>query len=144
MYFRWFGLIQGTVGTVLSYAMLVYFYMPWLWDKSVRILESMGLDASHEIKATIIFFLLDSAKDLVLGLPWSLYSTFHIEEKHGFNKQTLGLFFMDMFKQVEACMQSRHVMHYFAPVACCLACQLNCMQASAYQRHIHRHWQSSG
>jgi hypothetical protein len=25
-----------------------------------------------------------------MGLPWSLYSTFVIEERHGFNKQTLG------------------------------------------------------
>jgi STE24 endopeptidase len=27
-----------------------------------------------------------------------LYSTFEIEKKHGFNKQTLGLFFMDKLK----------------------------------------------
>lgn len=49
---------------------------------------------------TIIFYLLDSAKDLVLGIPFSLYSTFVIEQKHGFNKQTLGLFFMDVIKSV--------------------------------------------
>lgn len=31
----------------------------------------------------------------VIGLPFSLYSTFVVEAKHGFNKQTLGLFFAD-------------------------------------------------
>lgn len=31
----------------------------------------------------------------VIGLPFSLYSTFVVEERHGFNKQTLGLFFAD-------------------------------------------------
>ncbi len=37
---------------------------------------------------------------MVMGVPWSLYSTFVIEERHGFNKQTLGLFFSDMIKSV--------------------------------------------
>lgn len=31
----------------------------------------------------------------LIGLPFSLYSTFVVEAKHGFNKQTLGLFFAD-------------------------------------------------
>jgi STE24 endopeptidase len=31
----------------------------------------------------------------IIGLPWSLYQTFVIEEKFGFNKQTLVLFFKD-------------------------------------------------
>lgn len=34
----------------------------------------------------------------MVALPFSLYSTFVIEERHGFNKQTLGLFFSDMIK----------------------------------------------
>jgi len=32
--------------------------------------------------------------------PFSLYSTFVIEERHGFNKQTLGLFFTDKLKGI--------------------------------------------
>lgn len=31
----------------------------------------------------------------LVGLPFSLYSTFVVEERHGFNKATLGLFFAD-------------------------------------------------
>lgn len=31
----------------------------------------------------------------VVGLPFALYSTFVVEAKHGFNKQTIGLFFAD-------------------------------------------------
>lgn len=31
----------------------------------------------------------------IIGLPFSFYSTFVVEERHGFNKQTLGLFFAD-------------------------------------------------
>ena len=47
-----------------------------------------------------MFNLLDGAKDLVLGLPFGLYGTFVVEQKHGFNKQTLGLFLMDQLKSV--------------------------------------------
>ena len=48
----------------------------------------------------MIYNLLDGAKDLVLGLPFSLYGTFVVEQKHGFNKQTLGLFCIDTVKSV--------------------------------------------
>lgn len=41
------------------------------------------------------FLLLSVHTQTVIGLPFSLYSTFVVEAKHGFNKQTLGLFFAD-------------------------------------------------
>lgn len=34
----------------------------------------------------------------VIGIPFSLYSTFKIEEKYGFNKMTMKLFFVDWIK----------------------------------------------
>jgi STE24 endopeptidase len=34
----------------------------------------------------------------VSNLPFGLYSTFVIEERHGFNKQTLALYLADMIK----------------------------------------------
>jgi STE24 endopeptidase len=34
----------------------------------------------------------------VPSLPLSLYQTFVLEEKHGFNKTTVGLFFADLVK----------------------------------------------
>lgn len=37
---------------------------------------------------------------LVMGLPWSIYSTFVIEQRHGFNKQTPGIFVFDILKSV--------------------------------------------
>ncbi|KAI4804009.1 hypothetical protein KUCAC02_025654 [Chaenocephalus aceratus] len=33
------------------------------------------------------------------GLPWSVYNTFVIEEKHGFNQQTFGFFLKDAVKK---------------------------------------------
>ena len=37
---------------------------------------------------------------LVISLPFSLYSTFVIEEKFGFNKTSPGLFFKDLIKSI--------------------------------------------
>lgn len=36
----------------------------------------------------------------IVNIPFSLYSTFVVEQRHGFNKQTIGLFFTDMLKQL--------------------------------------------
>lgn len=43
-----------------------------------------------------LHFLLDT----LISLPFDLYFTFVIEEKYGFNKQTLKLFFTDMIKTI--------------------------------------------
>lgn len=45
--------------------------------------------------AVILSFMLIGT---LIDLPLSLYSTFGLEEKFGFNKMTIGLFFKDMFK----------------------------------------------
>ena len=36
----------------------------------------------------------------IWSAPWKLYSTFYIEERHGFNKCTLQLFLKDQLKQL--------------------------------------------
>lgn len=41
---------------------------------------------------TIAFVMLMSAVELVIGLPWAWYSTFVVEQRHGFNNQSLALF----------------------------------------------------
>jgi hypothetical protein len=65
---------------------------PWLWYSLPKWLPQHLADmmAESEIVHTIVFMLATSLIGLVMGLPWSLYSTFVIEARHGFNKQTLG------------------------------------------------------
>lgn len=78
---RWFGLASGIWGEFLGVLALVYFYMPWLWKVSMQAVKGVGLDPKNEIYVTIAYFLIDGFKDTILGLPWSLYSTFVIEER---------------------------------------------------------------
>jgi STE24 endopeptidase len=66
--------------------------VPWLWYSLPSWLpEPLGaLVEESEVVHTVAFMLASSVINLVLSLPWSLYSTFVIEERHGFNKQTLS------------------------------------------------------
>jgi STE24 endopeptidase len=71
----------------------------FFWNISKTLLESMNLTGS-EVQVSCVFVLVYMLFDIVCKLPFSLYSTFVIEEKHGFNKQTLGLFFSDLVKSI--------------------------------------------
>lgn len=53
----------------------------------------------NEIVSTMVFFFLQSSLHTIIDLPFSLYSNFVIEERHGFNKYTLGFFFWDHIKK---------------------------------------------
>jgi len=51
------------------------------------------------ITTGVVFLLAFAMISSLLELPFSLYSTFSLEQRFGFNKMTLGLFFSDMLKQ---------------------------------------------
>lgn len=51
-----------------------------------------------DIGAGLAFFAILGLLSVLLDLPFSLYSTFRIEEKHGFNRQTVRGFFLDLLK----------------------------------------------
>jgi len=72
-------------------AMLFFDMFAWL-DRQIHIYTM------DPILVTLIFFaVLGLANDL-LGLPFSAYSTFVIEEKYGFNKTTVTTFIVDRLK----------------------------------------------
>jgi len=62
-------------------------------------LAHYGYDSQYEIVQSLLFLVFGSVFSTITSLPWSLYSTFVIEEKHGFNKQTVGFFFKDLVKK---------------------------------------------
>ena len=96
--------MSGAVNQLIELLLLRCYYLPWLWGRADAISHFLAGHISwywhSEIAVTVLFFLLDGAKDVVLGTPFSLYRTFVLEQKHGFNKQTLRLFFLDTAKSV--------------------------------------------
>jgi STE24 endopeptidase len=67
-------------------------------------LESLATNlSSYDTSSAIngaVFFLLLIILSSFLQLPISYYSTFYVEEKHGFNKQSKKLFFIDQIKSL--------------------------------------------
>jgi STE24 endopeptidase len=93
-----FALFSGLYKQVLDSVMLQYGFYAWSWSFGGRLLTKFGYGPEHEILQSIIFvftlFLLSS----IPTLPLQAYSTFVLEEKHGFNKTTPMLFITDIIK----------------------------------------------
>jgi len=66
------------------------FVNPFVWT-SLSYLD-------NEYYQSIALILITSWIEIPVSIIFSLYSTFVIEERHGFNKMTLGLFFTDLLK----------------------------------------------
>jgi len=85
----------------LSIVMTLFGYLPFVWDLAKLCAERIGLysvnnsDLYNEMVATWVFLMIFVLVDTVVNLPFSLYSTFVIEQKHGFNKSTLALYIQD-------------------------------------------------
>ncbi|KAL8554245.1 hypothetical protein ACS0TY_002447 [Phlomoides rotata] len=87
--------------TIIMDSAIIYFgILPWFWKRAGEFLVYYGFNAENEILHTLSFLAGVMFWSQLTDLPFSLYSTFVIEERHGFNKQTLGSFFKDMIKGI--------------------------------------------
>ncbi|RWR80900.1 CAAX prenyl protease 1 [Cinnamomum micranthum f. kanehirae] len=87
--------------TILMDSMILFFgVLPWFWKRSGDFVLYMGFNAENEILHTLSFLGGVMIWSQITDLPFSLYSTFVIEARHGFNKQTIWLFFRDMLKGI--------------------------------------------
>lgn len=75
--------------------------LPYMWDLA----DSYGASwfggetfLEREIKTSLIFYGIWEIADTILSLPISIYSTFVIEARHGFNKTTPSLYVVDLVK----------------------------------------------
>lgn len=86
-----FGFITETFSFILAFVVLKMGLLGQLND-------ALSISYSNPIVLALVFFgILFIASD-VLNIPFSLYSTFVIEEKFGFNKTTLKTFVIDKLK----------------------------------------------
>lgn len=80
----------------LAFAALLLFY--WF---PMRGAEKLYLAIPNiGVHKEVFFILLFGLIQLILSLPWSIYSTFFLEEKFGFNKTTPKIFIVDKFKGI--------------------------------------------
>lgn len=88
------------VSILMDSAILLFGILPWFWKKSGEFLFLAGLNAENELLHTLSFLAGVMIWSQITDLPFSLYSTFVIEARHGFNKQTVWLFFWDIIKGI--------------------------------------------
>ncbi|KAK1273296.1 hypothetical protein QJS04_geneDACA013177 [Acorus gramineus] len=95
-----FHFVHGAVTILMDTAILFYGVLPWFWKTSGFVLGYLGLNPENEILHTLSFLGGSMIWSQITDLPFSLYSTFVIEARHGFNKQTVWTFFKDIFKSM--------------------------------------------
>jgi STE24 endopeptidase len=88
---RVFGFVKDWV--MFAWGVFSLFVItPALWHYSV------GIFPDNEYKCTLCWLFLQQWVDKPLSIPFSLYSNFVVEEKHGFNKMTMSLYLTDFAK----------------------------------------------
>lgn len=90
-----FGLVYGWAEVVVGLAFLGLGGLGLVEHGARRVADATGLGS---IAAGLAFFAILGTLTALFELPFDLYATFRIEEKHGFNRQTLGGFFLDRVK----------------------------------------------
>lgn len=87
----------GLAGTLLSSALLLFWTFAGGLETLDQLWRTTGWDTLYTGTALFLTFMLIG---LLIDLPLSLYTTFVLEEKYGFNKMTLKIFFTDMIKNI--------------------------------------------
>lgn len=96
-----FGLVTNAWQLLLHTAGVLMGLAPFLFDAAEAVLASAGRDAASLPRVrVVVFILLSTVLQMVVGIPFDLYKTFVIEERHGFNKSTLGVFAVDKLKEL--------------------------------------------
>jgi STE24 endopeptidase len=94
-----FEIASGLWAQIQNVVFIQYDVLPKLWAWTGELLLKWApARFTGEISQSIVFFLSFLLIQQVLNLPTRVYSTFVLEEKFGFNKQTPGLFISDFIK----------------------------------------------
>lgn len=94
-----FSIVDGLYSQLQNIAFIHFDVLPKLWSWSGDLLLRFAPERfTGEISHSIVFVLTFMVVGQVLRLPSSIYHTFVLEEKFGFNKQTPQLFVTDLLK----------------------------------------------
>jgi STE24 endopeptidase len=86
-----YAIVSLAASAVVTLAALFSGVLPWL----DRLLAGAGLEGAHRF---VVFLAALGAAGTVVSIPFSLYSTFVLEARFGFNKTNLRLWVIDRLK----------------------------------------------
>ena len=82
----------GQFHLIYEAALLLYWFP---MRGAEKLYAAISLEGMHQ---EVVFLLVFSLLQFMFSLPWSVFSTFYLEEKFGFNKSTPKLFMTDRLK----------------------------------------------
>eukprot|EP01135_Chromosphaera_perkinsii_P001083 Nk52_evm33s158 gene=Nk52_evmTU33s158 len=91
-----FSLFRSVFSQTETMMVLMFGGLPYIWNLAGYLLDDY--EVKGEIGQSVLFMFLFQVYETALSLPWSVYYTFVVEEKHGFNKQDGWFFFKDTVK----------------------------------------------
>jgi len=94
----WFGEVSELFSTVVSLGFLALGGFGWAESESKSYVTQWLGEGDHQLHFGVAFLVLLSLLSMLVDLPFSWYRTFVIEQKHGYNRQTLGIFLSDRLK----------------------------------------------
>ena len=87
------GLVETLIGVVLTVVFIFGGLLPW-YDGLI------GSLSDHFIMNGLLFFGIIVLVQSLVGIPFSLYRNFVLEERFGFNRMSVGLWLTDMVKSL--------------------------------------------
>ncbi len=87
------GMLSSSVNIILILSVLIFGGFGWL-DAWLRTFTE------QPVPLALLYFAVLSGLSSIINLPFSLYGTFVIEERFGFNRTTVKTFVMDMLKGI--------------------------------------------
>lgn len=111
-----FSLFSGLFKQVLDSVFLHYGIYAWAWTVAGNLIAKLGYGEEYEVRLLFLsraFWSLNQSVQItqsiafacvlvfvstIPSLPLSIYQTFVLEERHGFNTTTPGLFVADLLK----------------------------------------------
>lgn len=94
-----FSIIKTIICDMIILSIELYFgFIAWIWYQSELLTKYFNLNPNNEIQVSCVFVILTNSINLIKEIPFTLYKIFILEEKHGFNKQTLRFFIIDQLK----------------------------------------------
>uniref|UniRef100_T1HRT3 CAAX prenyl protease n=2 Tax=Rhodnius TaxID=13248 RepID=T1HRT3_RHOPR len=92
-----YSIFKSIYAMIIGTATLWFFVIFHIWQQSKALLALVNI-TEGEMKISAVFIILMFTLNVIISLPLSVYETFVLEEKHGFNKQTAWFFIKDKIK----------------------------------------------
>lgn len=95
-----FKIVKELYSIILTSFILYNRWIAVAWMKSESIAALFNISPDREIMISCVFMSFVTFFNFVVNFPFTIYGTFVLEEKHGFNKQTIGFFIKDQLKSL--------------------------------------------